>query len=70
MRLRIGTFVLAMLAVTGAATQALAVAVPLLDPGFDIYNAGTLTLVPDNRIPNQSAPVPAAGRSQVWVCWI
>jgi hypothetical protein len=65
MKLRISTFVLAVLAVAGSATQTLAVAVPILDPGFDIYlGANPITpevTVPDDRIPNVATPGAGTG---------
>jgi hypothetical protein len=55
MRAWIGTLVVALLAVLASNRIAKAVAIPILDPGFDIYNANTLTLAPDDRFPNTSA---------------
>jgi hypothetical protein len=47
--------------ISGAASDAWAVAIPILDPGFDIYIANTLNLVPDNRLPNQGSPGAGGG---------
>jgi hypothetical protein len=43
------------------ASEAGAVAVPILDPGFEMYVANTLDPIPDDRLPNQGAPGAGSG---------
>ena len=64
MTMRTCVFVLSLIALMAAARDAAAVAIPIADPGFDIFFANTLNPVTDNTFPNQSAPGAGSGPVQ------
>jgi hypothetical protein len=61
MKSRICAFLLILLALSASANHVGAVAIPLLDPGLDLYQANTLVSVPDNVGLNIGTPGAGTG---------
>ena len=52
------------LVVAALTRQSLAVAIPIVDPGFDVYVSNTQVLVPDDILPNLGSPGAGSGPNQ------